>query len=82
MKIDPKTLQDLTAELADRPGHVKVASLLHHVLTQGLGARSQDIDFERPLPESVPAQLAKARAIIVFPQPGGPTSNTEPLRGT
>ena len=51
MKINSKALSELAHELSERPGHVKVAALLHQALTQGLGARSRDIDFERPLPE-------------------------------
>src|SRR3990170_2856744 len=44
-------LQGIVAELASQPGHPKVAALIHRLLTDGLGARSTEIDFERPLPE-------------------------------
>ena len=39
------------AELLARPGHEKVRTLVYDLLVQGLGARSTEIDFERPLPE-------------------------------
>ncbi len=38
-------------ELQRRPGHEKVRSLTYELLVHGLGARSTEIDFERPLPE-------------------------------
>ena len=41
----------LVAELAQRPGHEKVRALLHRLLVAGLGAASQEIDFEKPAPE-------------------------------
>ena len=44
-------LNELVVELASRPGHEKVRVLLHRLLVGGLGANSQDIDFERPVPE-------------------------------
>ena len=44
-------LNGLVAELASRPGHEKVRVLLHRLLVGGLGADSQDIDFEKPVPE-------------------------------
>ena len=44
-------LSELVVELASRPGHEKVRVLLHRLLVGGLGANSQDIDFERPVPE-------------------------------
>ena len=48
------TLEELekrTFELAGRPGHEKVRSILYVLLVDGLGAESPDIDFERPAPE-------------------------------
>ena len=44
-------LSELVVELASRPGHEKVRVLLHRLLVDGLGADSQDIYFERPVPE-------------------------------
>lgn len=44
-------LQGIVAELVSRPGHTKVTALLHTLLTDGLGADSTLIDFERPVPE-------------------------------
>ena len=45
-------LSELVVELASRPGHEKVRVLLHRLLVDGLGADSQDIYFERPVPEA------------------------------
>ncbi len=44
-------LHDIVLELLSRPGHEKVRSLVYELLVHGLGARSTEIDFERPLPE-------------------------------
>ena len=44
-------LQEVVAELVSRPGHTKVTALLHNLLTDGLGADSTLIDFERQIPE-------------------------------
>ena len=41
-------LQEIVAELALRPGHEKVRGLLFKLLTDGLGATSRDISFEKP----------------------------------
>ena len=41
----------LVSELAIRPGHEKVRVLIHRLLVDGLGVDSQDIDFEKPVPE-------------------------------
>ena len=41
----------LVSELASRPGHEKVRTLLHRMLVDDLGADSRDIDFEKPAPE-------------------------------
>lgn len=44
-------LQAIVAELISRPGHTKVTALLYSLLTEGLGAESKLIDFERQVPE-------------------------------
>lgn len=44
LKIDQ--LDEIVAELVSRPGHEKVRTLVHRLLTDGLNARSQDISFE------------------------------------
>ena len=49
--LTAEDLNELVVELASRPGHEKVRVLLHRLLVGGLGANSQDIDFERPVPE-------------------------------
>ena len=49
--LTAQDLNELVVELASRPGHEKVRVLLHRLLVDGLGADSQDIDFERPVPE-------------------------------
>ena len=49
--LTAQDLNELVVELASRPGHEKVRVLLHRLLVGGLGANSQDIDFERPVPE-------------------------------
>ena len=49
--LTAEDLNELVVELASRPGHEKVRVLLHRSLVGGLGANSQDIDFERPAPE-------------------------------
>jgi len=41
----------MVAELATRPGHEKVRTLVYGLLVDGLGASSADVDFERPVPE-------------------------------
>ena len=51
MPLADVDLQGIVGELASQPGHPKVAALIHRLLTDGLGARSTEIDFERPLPE-------------------------------
>ncbi len=45
------TLEALVSELAERPGHEKVRTLLYRLLVEGLGAESREIDFEKPAPE-------------------------------
>ena len=49
--LTAQDLNELVVELASRPGHEKVRVLLHRLLVGGLGADSQDIDFERSVPE-------------------------------
>ena len=41
----------LVSELATRPGHEKVRTLIHRLIVAGLGVDSRDIDFEKPVPE-------------------------------
>src|SRR5258706_1958271 len=48
--MDPVKLQLVVAELAGRPRHEKVRSLLRDLLVDGLGAKSTEIDFEQQLP--------------------------------
>ena len=49
--LTPEQREELVAELASRPGHEKVRVLLHRILVEELGAKSRDIDFEKPAPE-------------------------------
>jgi hypothetical protein len=49
--VSAERLHDIVLELLSRPGHEKVRSLVYDLLVHGLGARSTEIDFERPLPE-------------------------------
>ncbi|KQP36592.1 N-6 DNA methylase [Methylobacterium sp. Leaf100] len=51
MPIDADILAAIVAELTSRPGHEKVRALLHRLLTDALGARSEQIAFERKIPE-------------------------------
>ncbi len=51
MPITAEHLHGIVLELLSRPGHEKVRSLVYELLVHGLGARSTEIDFERPLPE-------------------------------
>ena len=46
-----ESLREIVSELVTRPGHEKVRAHLHRLLTDGLGARAADIDFERQVPE-------------------------------
>jgi len=50
--VDGETLRGIVAELCGRPGHEKVRALVHRLLTDGLGAASSQIDFERRIPEA------------------------------
>lgn len=49
MTLSPDHLQDIVAELAQRPGHEKLRALLYRLLTEGLGANSRDIGFEHQI---------------------------------
>ena len=49
--MDNAALQPIVAELVSKPGHEKVRTLLHKLLTDGLGAESTSIDFEKQVPE-------------------------------
>lgn len=51
MAIERERLEEIIAELLTRPGHEKVRSLLYKLFTDGLEARSRDIDFEQQLVE-------------------------------
>ena len=44
-------LESLASELASRPGHEKVRSLIHRLLVGGLEVDSRDIRFEQRVPE-------------------------------
>lgn len=49
--VDSNNWDEVVAELATRPGHEKVRTLLHRILVDGLGVASQDIGFEKRLTE-------------------------------
>ncbi len=49
--LNADELDKLVVELASRPRHEKVRVLVHRLLVDGLGADSQDIDFEKRVPE-------------------------------
>jgi SAM-dependent methyltransferase len=51
MPLATERLREIVAELATRPGHEKVRTLVYQLLVDGLGARSTEVDFERPVPE-------------------------------
>ena len=51
MPISDEALEAVATELAERPGHEKVRVLLHRLLTDAIGARSEQIAFEQALPE-------------------------------
>lgn len=51
MPLSHESEREIVTELLNRPGHEKVRMLVSQLLTQGLGARSTDLEFERPLPE-------------------------------
>lgn len=43
--------EQIVSELATQPGHEKVRSLVYRLLVEDLGANSQEIDFEKSVPE-------------------------------
>ena len=49
--LTSEELERLVAELASRPRHEKVRSLVFRLLVDGLGVASSDIDFEKQAPE-------------------------------
>jgi len=49
--MEKDKLQNIALEMASKPGHEKVRTLLYQLLTEGLGAESTGIDFERQVPE-------------------------------
>ena len=49
--MDDDKLRKIIAELGTRPGHEKVRSLLYRLLVEALGMSSEDISFEKQLPE-------------------------------
>ena len=51
MPLSPERLQAIVIELATRPRHEKVRTLIYDLLVNGLGASSTEVQFERPLPE-------------------------------
>ena len=51
MSLESNRLQGIVSELLDRPGHEKVRTLVYRLLVEGLGARSDQVRFEEPLPE-------------------------------
>ena len=51
MPLESERLKDIVVELASRPKHEKVRSLIYELLVNGLGASSTEVDFERRVPE-------------------------------
>lgn len=51
MRLSNERLRDIVRELANRPAHEKVRSLIYNLLVDGLDAPSTEIQFERKLPE-------------------------------
>lgn len=51
MTLTPARLGAVVEELARRPGHEKVRTLIHELCVVGLGVSEREIDFEVPLPE-------------------------------
>jgi hypothetical protein len=47
MPLTTDQLEEIITELLTRPGHEKVRALVYRLLTDGLGAKSQDITFEQ-----------------------------------
>jgi len=51
MPLSDAALDSIVLELATRPGHEKVRALLYRVMVEALDARSEQIAFERRIPE-------------------------------
>jgi SAM-dependent methyltransferase len=51
MPLSTERLREIVTELASRPRHEKVRTLVHELLVNGLDARSTEVHFERPIPE-------------------------------
>jgi SAM-dependent methyltransferase len=51
MPLSQERLREVVAELASRPRHEKVRTLVYELLVHGLGASSTEVLFERPVPE-------------------------------
>ena len=51
MPLGEASQQEIIVELLTRPGHEKVRSLVYKLLVDGLGATSEQVRFEEPLPE-------------------------------
>lgn len=51
MPLTSDRLREIVSELASRPKHEKVRSLVYELLVNGLGASSTELDFERQVPE-------------------------------
>ena len=51
MPLDKDSQQEIVVELRSRPGHEKVRTLVYRLLVDGLGASSDQVRFEEPLPE-------------------------------
>lgn len=51
MPLAPDRLREIVSELASRPQHEKVRTLVYELLVNGLGASSTELDFERQVPE-------------------------------
>jgi hypothetical protein len=51
MPLSSERLHEIVIELASRPQHEKVRSLVFELLVHGLDAKSTELDFERRVPE-------------------------------
>ena len=51
MPLDKDRQLEIVVELLSRPGHEKVRTLVYGLLVDGLGASSEQVQFEKPLPE-------------------------------
>lgn len=61
MPLAEEALADIVRELATRPRHEKVRSLLLQLLSQGLGARSDQILFEQTIGDEVVREVRAGR---------------------